>query len=557
MDKGIRLPIGETDFREIRNGGSYYVDKTGSISTLVRDGAKALLFTRPRRFGKTTFQSMLSAFFDIREDNKNIFHGLAIMGDEETVARWMNKYPVIYLTFKDVDGLDFDAAIDKLRIKLSALYKGYAFIDVSRDNEEGRIFHDISNGNCSTSEIRQSMEVLARLLYLHYGRKAIILFDEYDVPLDKAEKNGYYREMLDVMRSMLLSVLKDCPYTEKGILTGCLRISKESLFTGLNNLAVYSVTSDSYADSFGFTENEVLGLLAEAGMEDKTGIIKEWYDGYTIGKEHIYTPWDVISYVAKLQVNIKAYPENYWANSSGNDAIRRLIDITNASVSDEYSTLINGGTIRKRIIETLTYSNLYSSEDNIWSLLLMTGYLTLAGEYRPGEETELRIPNEEVKRIFTDSVDEWFSDTVKESNRKTLFKAIWEEDTEALSKEISSYLRQTISTYDFQENFYHAFLAGLFSGAGYTVKSNRESGEGRPDIILLDKKAGTAAIFELKRAETLESMETSADDAIRQLRTREYGNDLVDYDRILGFGISFYRKRALVKAADIQSAVLK
>ena len=550
MDRGIRLPIGETDFRAIRNGGYYYVDKTGSVSTLIRDGGKSILFTRPRRFGKTTFQSMLSAFFDIREDSSDIFQGLAIMDDMEAVDKWMNRYPVIFLTFKDIDGLDFNAAIDKLRGKLSALYKGYSFISVPKSDEEGRIFNDISSGNCSLSEIRQSMEILARLLYLHYGKKVIILLDEYDVPLDKAERNGYYREMLDVMRSMLLSVLKDCPYTEKGILTGCLRISKESLFTGLNNLAVYSVTGKKYTDAFGFTEKEVSRLLADAELESKADIIREWYDGYSIGSEHIYTPWDVISYLNNLQADRNAKPENYWANSSGNEAIRRLIDMTDASVSDEYSTLINGGTIRKRIIETLTYSNLYSNEENIWSLFLMTGYLTLAGEYDPNGETELRLPNEEIRNLFASSVDEWFSDTVRESDRKALFRAIWEEDASSLSKEISSYLRQTISTYDFHENFYHAFLAGLLSGAGYTVRSNRESGEGRPDIILLDRKAGTAAVFELKRAESLDSMEASADEALCQLKDKEYGNDLVDYDRIIGFGISFYRKRALVRTAD-------
>ena len=549
MDRGLRFPIGETDFRGIRKGGYYYIDKTKAISTLIRDGAKSILFTRPRRFGKTTFQSMLSAFFDIREDSRDIFKGLAIMADREAVDNWMNKRPVIYLTFKDVDGLDFDASIDKLRGKLLTLYKGYASIDIP-DDKNGRIFHSICDGKCTLSEIRQSLEVLAGILYSYFGERVIIILDEYDVPLDKAERNGYYHEMLDVMRSMLLSVLKDCPYTEKGILTGCLRISKESLFTGLNNLLVHSVTGSEYTDTFGFTENEVARLLKDSGLEDKADTIRTWYDGYCIGDEHIYTPWDVISYVRKLMSDRDAEPENYWANSSDNGAIRRLIDMTDAEVSDEYSMLIDGGTIRKRIVETLTYSSLYSSAENIWSLLLMTGYLTLAGKYYPNGETELRLPNNEIRTLFMTSVDEWFSDTVKESDRKTLFRSIWAGDAESLSSEISSYLRQTISTYDFQENFYHAFLAGLLSGAGYIVRSNRESGEGRPDIILLDRKAGTAAVFELKRSETLEGMAAAAEDAISQLRDREYGNDLIDYDKIIGFGISFYRKRALVKLAD-------
>ncbi len=548
MERTIRLPIGRTDFREIREGSCYYIDKTENIGRIIRDGAKSILFTRPRRFGKTTFQSMLRSFFDIREDNKGLFSGLAVMDDKEAVENWMNKRPVVFLTFKDIDGLDFGSAIDILRGKLSALYREYAFIDIP-DDENGRIFRDICRGKCSVSDIRRSLEVIAGLLYSHYGRKVIFILDEYDVPLDKAERNGYYCQMLDVVRTMFLSVLKDCPYTEKGILTGCLRISKESLFTGLNNLAVYSVTGEKYADAFGFTEDEVSRILSDSGLTDKAEVMRKWYDGYSIGGKSLYTPWDVMSYTDKLLVNPDSEPENYWANSSGNDAIRRLIEMTDAEVGDDYSVLIEGGAIRKRITETLTYSTLYSTPENIWSLFLSTGYLTLAGRYEPNGETELRLPNEEIRHLFAEDVDEWFRDSVRKSDRKPLFDAIWEENAEALSSIISGYLRQTISTYDFQEHFYHAFLAGLLSGAGYIVKSNRESGEGRPDIILLDRKAGAAAVFELKRSGTIEGMRASAEEAVCQLEGKEYGSDLIDYNKIIGFGISFYRKRALVKAA--------
>ena len=311
----------------------------------------------------------------------------------------------------------------------------------------------------------------------------IFILDEYDVPLDKAERNGYYRQMLDVVRSMFLSVLKDYPYTEKGILTGCLRISKESLFTGLNNLRVFSVTSDKYCSAFGFTEDEVSRLLHDAGLEDKAETIRKWYDGYSIGSMSIYSPWDVILCVDSLLSNPDAKPENYWANSSGNDAIRRLIDMTDAEVGDDYSTLINGGIIRKKLNETLTYNNLYSSPDNIWSLFLMTGYLTLAGEYDANEDNALRLPNEEIRRLFASSVDEWFSDKVMNSSRKELFDALWSGDATALSEIISQYLFDTISYYDYREDYYHAFLAGLLSGAGYIVKSNRETGTGRADIL--------------------------------------------------------------------------
>ena len=412
-------------------------------------------------------------------------------------------------------------------------------------------FRSLAAGTATLDEIAESLRLLSYVLFNHYGKKVIILLDEYDVPLDKAEKNGYYTQMLDVMRAMLLSVLKDCPYTEKGILTGCLRLLKESLFTGLNNLSVFSVTGDVYADAFGFTENEVVKLLSAAGLDGKAEIIKKWYDGYNIGMERIYTPWDVISYVKKLQSNPDSRPENYCANSSGNDVIRRLIDMTDAEVGDDYSALINGSSIRKRIIETLTYHNLYSSEENIWSLLLMTGYLTLAGEYDPNGETDLKLPNDEIRNLFASSVDEWFSDTVRRSDRKALFDALWSGNAEELSEVISQYLFETISYYDYRADYYHAFLAGLLSGTGYIVKSNRETGTGRADIMLFDKRNQRAAVFEVKRTKAKDGMEKAAEEAVKQLEKREYGDDIDDYESVIGYGISFFRKRAVVKKADV------
>ena len=544
----VMLPIGRTDFTEIRRIGCYYVDKTSSIGSIIRDGAKSILFTRPRRFGKTTFQSMLRAFLDIREDSRELFSGLAIMDDAEAVDGWMNRYPVIYLTFKDIDGPVFDIAMDVLRRKLSELFQEYGSIGVPDAKEEARIFRNIYDGSCSMSEMRQSLDILSRLLCRHYGRKAILLLDEYDVPLDKAERNGYYHEMLDIMRGMLLPVLKDCPYVEKGILTGCLRISKESLFTGLNNLSVYSVTSDRYADAFGFTEDDVSKLLAAAGLEAKEDTIRKWYDGYIIGGMNIYTPWDVVSYVDRLQSNPEAEPENYWANSSGNDVIRRLIDMTDAEVGDDYSLLISGGSVRKRVNETLTYSNLYSSADNIWSLLLMTGYLTLAGKYYPNGETELRLPNDEIRCLFASSVDEWFSDSIRKSDRKPLFSAIWSGDAAGLSEIVSQYLFDTISYYDYREDYYHAFLAGLLSGAGYSVRSNRETGRGRADIVLLDKRNRRAAVFEVKRSASDNDMARDAQAALRQIQDRGYGTDLEGYRDILSYGAAFCRKGVLIIA---------
>ena len=547
----LTLPVGQTDFRDIRTSGCYYIDKTGFISQIARDGASAILFTRPRRFGKTTFQSMLRAFFDIREDNRDIFTGLAIMDDEEVVDEWMNKWPVIHLTFKDIDGLNFNSATSKMRTQILEIFQSYQFLlDTGMPEGDETIFRSILRNSASVDEISLSLRLLAKLLFNHYGKKVIILLDEYDVPLAKAESNGYYREMLDVVKTMLLYVLKDCPYTHKSILTGCLRVSKESLFTGLNNLAVHSVTGDDYAETFGFSEEEVARLLQDAGLDDKSDVVKQWYDGYSIGGVSLYSPWDVVSYVKKLQTNRNAKPENYWANSSGNEEIRQLIDITSATEGDEYSTLINGGVIRKRIVETMTYSNLYSDEENIWSLLLMTGYLTLAGDYDAHDENALRLPNEEVRSLFASCVDEWFRKKVRTSDRKELFEALWAGDAKALSDIISRRLRETISYYDYKEDYYHAFLAGLLSGTPYTVKSNRETGSGRADILVIDKASNTLVILEVKRAHSRDEMEKLATQALEQLKEREYGSDLEDYSKVVRYGVAFFRKEALVKVLE-------
>lgn len=550
MDR-LQLPIGQTDFRTIRESGCYYIDKTGNISQIVMEGAVSILFTRPRRFGKTTFQSMLRAFFDVREDNRDIFDGLEIMNDSNAVENWMNRYPVIYLTFKDIDGLNFSSAVSKLQTQILELFQSYAFLlDSGIPEEDETVFRRMLGNTASLDEMSQSLRLLAKLLCKHYGSRVIIILDEYDVPLDKAERNGYYREMLDIVRTMFLSVLKDCPYTEKGILTGCLRISRESLFTGLNNLTVYSVTGKEYASAFGFTEDEVMKLLHDAGLEDKADVMRKWYDGYSIGGISIYTPWDVISYVRKLQTDKDARPENYWVNSSGNDVIRRLIDMTNAEVGDDYSALIDGRTIWKKINETLTYSNLYSSPENIWSLFLMTGYLTLAGAYDANEENELRLPNEEIRRLFAASVDEWFSARIMKSSRKKLFDALWTGDAQTLSEIVSQHLFDTISYYDYREDYYHAFLAGLISGAGYIVKSNRETGTGRADIMVLDKSNRRAAVFEVKRSLSRNAMDEDAERALQQADSRRYGKDLDGYRTVLFYGAAFFEKDVLIKASE-------
>ena len=545
----LTLPVGQTDFRDIRTSGCYYIDKTMHISQIVRDGAVALQFTRPRRFGKTTFQSMLRAFFDIREDNRDIFTGLAIMDDQEAVDKWMNKWPVIHLTFKDIDGLDFEEAYYKLSATVSNLFESYRFIINEESGYGSSVFCKILDRKARPAELAFSLHFLASLLYKHYGKDVIILLDECDVPLANAQENGYYPQMFDVIHHMLGLVLKDCPYTHKGILTGCLGLS-EYEFTGLNNLVIHSVTSGRYSSIFGFTEEEVARLLHDAELDDKADEMRQWYLGYSIGGVKLYTPWDVVCHVSNLQSKRDAKPRNYWTDTSGNDAIRRLLDLNDHTVEYEYSKLINGGVISKRIVKMLTFGNLYSSAENIWKLLFMTGYLTLAGKWKPNGETELRLPNEEVRSLFASCVDEWFRDRVRTSDRKALFEALWAGDADALSRIISQYLFRTISYYDYKEDYYHAFLAGLLSDDDYLVESNRESGTGRADIIVQDEDRFRAAVIEVKRAHSRDELEKLATQALEQLKDREYGSDLEGYSKVVGYGVAFYHKEALVKVLE-------
>ncbi len=546
--KRITLPIGSADFKDIRISGDYYLDKTDSISELIHDSSRAILFTRPRRFGKTTFITMLRYFFDIREKNKELFYGLAVTRNEEICTNWMNKVPVIYLTFKDIDGADFSSAFSMMQDLFLDLFQSYDFLlkdDMPNGNRT--LFNRILDKESTENDIREALKVLAKLLYSHYQREIIILIDEYDVPLDKAERGGYYTEMLSFLRTIFSSVLKDNPNVKKSILTGCLRISKESLFTGLNNLSVYSITSDSYTATFGFTEDEVDKLLLATGFQNKKDDIRKWYDGYRIGHSMLYAPWDVLSYVKDLQSNPEVLPNNYWANTSSNDVIRKLIDKTHASISNDYSSLINGESISKHITENLTYNDLYSDENNIWSLMLETGYLTLAERFQPNGETLIRIPNEEIKQLFISTINKWFSDSLKDENLTPLFNAIWNKKQTAIEELINKYLTRSISYYDYSESFYHAFLVGLFSARGYAVKSNSESGLGRPDISLLDNQNSRAAIFEIKQTRKEDEIEAKMREASLQIQEKEYSKAFEDYNTVISYTIVFYRKKAFIR----------
>ena len=540
----LALPIGLADFRTIREEGRFYVDKTRMISSLIHDSS-AVLFTRPRRFGKTTVQTMLRDFFDIRQDSRALFNGLDIMNDKEAAENWMNSYPVIYLTLKDIDGLEFNSAVYRFQDVLSELFQSYVFLlEDSMTDGSRRIFDHILAHETSVDEIGSALRILASLLSEHYGRKVIILIDEYDVPLDKAAANGYYRDMLSLLRTMLSAVMKDNSNVRMSILTGCLRISKESLFTGLNNLSVYSVTSAKYSDVFGFTETEVSTMLEAAGLSGKKETIREWYDGYSIGKDMLYTPWDVLKYIDSIESDPDEQPRSYWANTSGNEIIHRLLDSRKPAVSDELGKLISGSCIEKTITENLTYGNLYDNENSIWSLMLETGYLTLSGPFKENEASKLRIPNEEVRSLFRSEADSWFQKQLSERKLSPLLNAIWKGDARGLSEIISDFLFCTVSYHDYSEAYYHAFLAGLLAASGYVVKSNRESGEGCPDILILDPEKRRAAVFELKTASNSISVSSILGNAEKQTASNRYGEDLEGYKEILRYCIVFCRKSA-------------
>ena len=549
--KNLNIPVGISDFERIRELDYYYVDKTGLIKTLLRgEMDQVTLITRPRRFGKTMAMSMLNSFLDIRKDSRELFEGLEISKETAICERWMNQYPTLFLSFKDVVGSIFENAFNFLKYIVAEVCKQHMYLLDSDDvdKEDKLVYEKLKSGDASLIEIQSCILRITNMLEGYYKKPVILLIDEYDVPIAKASSNGYYKEMLEIMKGMLSTALKDNSSLKFAVITGCLKIAKESIFTGTNNLVSDTISSTRYNEYYGFTQQDVDKLLADAGMEEKADLIKEWYDGYNFGEFEVYCPWDVMNYLRDLQNNIQARPVSYWKNTSDNAIIRSFIDYTGAAIRKKLETLIAGGSIRQKIEEDLTYDYLHSSEDNLWSILYLTGYLTKAGECDAEGLVELRIPNKEIKEIFESTVRKWFEDSTRVMNRKALFDAVWNKDTDKLTKEISTLLRMTISYYDYREDFYHAFLAGIFAGAGYSVESNREHGEGRSDIVIYNDVTGQVAVFEAKYSRKLDDLERDCQKALDQIDTKMYAKEFEDtYDEVLCYGISFYKKRCLVR----------
>ena len=497
---------------------------------------------------------MLENFFDIRKDSRQLFEGLEVTNHQTLCDEWMNQYPTIFVSFRQVDGLDFTGAYDMLTWVISELYKKHLYLleGDQIDESDKEIARQLIRGNASLKDTKGSLLLLTRLLQQYYRKPVILLIDEYDVPVAKANSNGYYKEMLDVMKG-LMQALKDNQSLRFAIITGCLKIAKESIFTGTNNFVSDTITNSRLNEYFGFVQREVDQLLQDADLMERADSMKEWYDCYHFGDFDVYCPWDVMNYLLELQHNPKAKPISYWKNTSDNAIIRSFIDYAGSNITKKLETLMAGGCIVQRVDENLTYDYLHSSEDNLWSMLYLTGYLTRAREddYKdeiPEGMVALMIPNAEIKEIFETTVIKWFDDSAKKWNRSALFDAVWNGDSDGITKEMNTLLRRTISYHDYREDFYHAFLTGIFTGAGYMVDSNKEHGKGRSDVVVYDSINGRVAIFEAKYTKVLTNLEAECDIALQQIDDRMYAKEYEDdYDQILCYGISFFKKRCMVK----------
>lgn len=549
------VSVGEADFAALRNENAYYVDKTEIMYELVHDtNNKVTLFTRPRRFGKTLMMSMMENFFNIRKDSKSLFENLAIAKHKTFCKEWMNQYPVLFISFKDAESETYEVAYAKLMNVIADVCKGIS--DIAKkdmaDKDDLDVFARLKAQKGNESDVQNSLKTMMRMLYNVYGKQVILLIDEYDVPLAKASekdtaKNHYYSRMLDVIKGIMSTALKDNEFLKFAVVTGCLRIAKESIFTGTNNFASYSVLDEDFSQYFGFSKNEITAILKAADRSETTNTIKEWYDGYVFGNSYVYCPWDVINYLSALKKRRDAKPKNYWKNTSHNGILLTFVKRTDFDVSDKFEALLNGETIVQTISDELTYDTLHSTEDNLWSVLLMTGYITKADAGEEGETVSLKIPNREISSIFEDTVVRFFTETVSNDTVKELINTLWEKDEVRATEIISGLLWDTISYNDYHEDYYHAFLAGVFVGRGYSVDSNKEKGLGRPDILLKDKKNRRAIIIEAKKSDKESDMDKDCKEAIKQIVKEKYAEGLKGYEEIICYGAAFFQKQVKLK----------
>ena len=555
LHMGFKIGVGKSDFAKLRESDNYYVDKTELLYELVHEtDNEVTLFTRPRRFGKTLMMSMIENFFNIRKNSKDIFNGLAITKHEDFCQKWMNQYPVLLISLKDAESTTYEVAYEKLNTIIADLCKSIS--DISNNNlidkDDLEIYAKLKAQRGTESDIQNSLKVLMRMLYRVYDKKIILLIDEYDVPIAKSNENDnkinqYYSKMFDIIKGILSTSLKDNEFLQFAVLTGCLRIAKESIFTYINNFVSYSVLDANFSNYFGFSFDEVHAMLEAFDRTDKIDIIKEWYDGYIFGNSSIYCPWDLINYISDLRQRNNAKPKNYWKHTSHNSILLSFVKRRDFNVKGKFEILMNNGSIVQKITDKLTYNNLHSSEDNLWSVLLMTGYLTKVDANVDEDMVRLKIPNKEVKSIFEETVVTLFKETIDITIQKRMIQAFWDQDTSDATTTLSELLFRTISYNDYHEDYYHAFLAGAFVGIGYAVESNKEKGLGRPDILIKDENNRRAIIIEAKKSKKDSDLENDCNEALHQIITKKYADELYGYKHILCYGVAFFQKQALVK----------
>ena len=552
-----KLPIGIESFAEIRKEGFYYIDKTGLIRDLLNNWGKVNLFTRPRRFGKTLNMSMLKSFFEIGAD-ETLFEGLQILQETELCEKYMGKYPVVFLTLKGVDGLTFEEAKGRLRSVIrEEMYKLRFLLDSDKIPESEKcVLIRFLDEQETDEDVKNSLKMLSSLLKQHYGQKVILLIDEYDVPLDKAFHNGYYKEMVSIIRGLFEHALKTNEYLQFAVVTGCLRISKESVFTGLNNFKVLSIVDRRFDEHFGFTDAEVKQLLKSYQLEQHFAEMKEWYDGYHFGNTDVYCPWDVINYVDHLCADPDAEPQAYWINTSGNAMVKRFVSKADKTTQREIEQLIAGEAIEKPVRLELTYEDIDKSINNLWSVLFTTGYLTHTGKTANGSY-KLVIPNREVREVFILQIQEWFEQEIieKEKTTQPLCAAFQAGDAVEVCRNLTAIMGRMISVLDTKardeqkENFYHGLLLGLLrSEPTWLIMSNAESGEGFSDILVETDDPDAGLVIEVKYSPTLEGLEDACARAMEQIKARRYDERLRNDGRndILAFGVAFWKKRCKV-----------
>ncbi len=563
--KKKKISIGVEDFKRIIERNGYFVDKTMLIKELIDSETQVTLFTRPRRFGKTLNQFMIRRFFEdeITEkgekiDNGHLFDGLKIAECGEDVMRHQQQYPVIFMSLKSAKQPDFDMAYACLVDEICKEFQRHSYVlqgEMSERNREK--FGRIQRGKASTEEYAKALGFLSECLYKYHGKNAIILIDEYDVPLENAYFEGFYDKMIKFIRSLFESALKTNPYLEKAVITGCLRISKESIFTGLNNLKIDSVLHADYGDAFGFTQEEVSEMLSYYDLSENLDEVKKWYDGYLFNGIEIYNPWSIINYVYDRSRHITQFPLPYWSNTSSNSIIREMVENANEDARRDLETLMDGGTIRKQVHEDITYGDIHTSQDNLWNFLFFTGYLKKVGDRVDAEEDlylEMSIPNMEIKKIYRDSISQWFEKKIEKADRSSLIRALETGDCEAIENFLNEQLLDTISYFDYAESYYHGFMTGLLGNAGrYRVYSNRESGNGRPDIVLqtANVRKGSVIILELKIASSIAQMDNLCDKALAQIEEQRYAEPFASegYPDIKKYAICFYKKECIVRKA--------